>query len=100
MRVVVHWFRRDLRVDDNTGLHHAARSAERVLPVFVLDDGILTRPDTGAARVAFLLAALRALADTLAAAGSHLTVTRGDAAVEIPRLAAAAGASAVHWNKD
>jgi deoxyribodipyrimidine photo-lyase len=33
---VLHWFRRDLRLTDNTALHHAAKSGRRVIPVYVL----------------------------------------------------------------
>ena len=100
MRTALHWFRRDLRLADNTALARAAADAERVLPVFVLDDGILARADTGAARVVFLLGCLRALAQALAAAGSRLVVVRGAPERELPRLARATGATAVHWNKD
>ncbi len=31
MRTVLHWFRRDLRVTDNTALSEAARRADRVM---------------------------------------------------------------------
>jgi deoxyribodipyrimidine photo-lyase len=96
----VHWFRRDLRLHDNTALAHAAAEGERLVPVFVLDDAILARRDTGAARVRFLLGCLRALAEALADAGSRLVVRRGDPVVEIVAVARAAGAAAVHWNKD
>ncbi len=100
MRVAIHWFRRDLRLRDNTALTRAATSADRLVPVFVLDDAILARPDTGAARVVFLLGCLRELARDLAAAGSRLLLVRGAPEQEIPRLAHAVGAQAVHWNKD
>jgi len=99
-RTTVHWFRRDLRLRDNTALARAAAGGERLLPVFVLDDAILQRRDTGASRVRFLLGCLAALADTLAAAGSRLVILRGDPAEELVRVARATGAVAVHWNKD
>ena len=100
MRTVLHWFRRDLRITDNTGLARAAAAAERLLPVFVIDDAILARTDTGAPRVVFLLGCLRALAAALAEAGSRLLVVRGVPERELPRLARTVGAAAVHWNKD
>jgi deoxyribodipyrimidine photo-lyase len=95
----VHWFRRDLRLRDNTALARAATS-ERLVPVFVLDDALLARRDTGGARVRFMLGCLEALAAALAAKGSRLIVLRGDPAHELVRVARAAGARAVHWNKD
>ena len=38
------WLRRDLRVHDHPGLAAAARSCDRVVPVFVLDRRLLARP--------------------------------------------------------
>lgn len=100
MSTTVHWFRRDLRLRDNTALQRAAAEGERVVPVFVLDDAILARRDTGGARVRFLLECLHELAERLAERGSRLLVLRGDPTAEIPRLARAVGAASVHWNKD
>jgi deoxyribodipyrimidine photo-lyase len=96
----VHWFRRDLRLRDNTALLRAAAEGDRLVPVFVLDDAILARRDTGGARVRFLLGCLLELAARLAERGSRLIVLRGDPAVEIPRVARAVAAATVHWNKD
>lgn len=42
-KVVLFWFRRDLRLEDNTGLAHALASGYPVVPVFVFDTGILDR---------------------------------------------------------
>lgn len=41
--IVIFWFRRDLRLEDNCGLHHALQSGKKVLPVFILDALILNR---------------------------------------------------------
>ena len=49
MKTVIHWFRRDLRVSDNTALAEAARRAENVIPVFIFEDAFRTGPDVGAA---------------------------------------------------
>ena len=45
MTTVLHWFRRDLRVSDNTSLSAAARDADRVVPVFILDDHYANDPE-------------------------------------------------------
>jgi deoxyribodipyrimidine photo-lyase len=99
MTIAIHWFRRDLRLRDNTALARAA-AAERLVPVFVLDDAILARADTGATRVRFLLDCLAALADALAAKGSRLFLLRGDPPEVLVRTARTIGATSVHWNKD
>ncbi|WP_262987259.1 deoxyribodipyrimidine photo-lyase [Sphingobacterium wenxiniae] len=37
IKVSVFWFRRDLRLEDNIGLHHALSSGNAVLPIFIFD---------------------------------------------------------------
>ena len=39
----LHWFRRDLRDDDNAGLYYALKAARRVHCAFVFDREILDR---------------------------------------------------------
>ena len=39
--VVIHWFRRDLRLHDNTAWHHATQAEWPVVPIFIFDKNIL-----------------------------------------------------------
>lgn len=39
--IAIFWFRRDLRLNDNTGLNAALRNNEKVLPIFIFDANIL-----------------------------------------------------------
>jgi deoxyribodipyrimidine photo-lyase len=96
----LHWFRSDLRLRDNTALAAAATRADELACVFVLDDRLLAGPRSGAARSRFLHASLESLAAGLAGRGHALIVRRGDPRLEVPRLAAAAGAGLVTWNRD
>ncbi len=41
--VCIHWFRRDLRLEDNHGLFRALREHGEVLPLFIFDTDILDR---------------------------------------------------------
>ncbi len=100
MTVGIHWFRRDLRLRDNTALARAAAAAERLVPLFILDDAILGRRDTGASRVRFLLGCVEALAAALAERGSRLVILRGDPVDVLVQVARNTGATTVHWNKD
>jgi deoxyribodipyrimidine photo-lyase len=100
MRIALHWFRRDLRLADNTALAAAAHDAELVVPVFVLDERLLHAPDIGAPRVAFLLDSLQRLARSLERAGSRLVVRRGDPVDELVTLARAVRADAIFANED
>jgi deoxyribodipyrimidine photo-lyase len=96
---VIHWFRRDLRITDNTAFSEAARRAEQVIPVFILEDTLRTGPDVGAARLAFLLQSLESLRKNLAELGHRLIVRRGKSPEVLPRLCAELGAEAVFANK-
>ena len=100
MAVLVHWFRRDLRVADNTALLAAARDAERVVPVFVLDDYYRDIGTVGPARFQFLRESLEVLARSLRSCGSSLTVRPGPAVRALPELMRETGARAVYANRE
>src|SRR6478672_7761456 len=99
MKLAIHWFRRDLRITDNTALHHALKRAERVLPVFILEDALRTGPDVGAARLTVLLKSLQSLQQKLNHLGYPLIVRAGKSEEQIPKLCAEIGAEAVFANK-
>jgi deoxyribodipyrimidine photo-lyase len=94
------WFRRDLRLHDNAALTSALREARVVLPLFIFDDAVLQHPETGPARVAFLLGCLRDLDVNLQARGSALLTRRGEPATELLRVAHEVGAEAVYISQD
>jgi len=56
--MVVFWFRRDLRISDNTALREAFASGEKVLPVFIFDKNILDELPKDDARVTFIMSLL------------------------------------------
>jgi deoxyribodipyrimidine photo-lyase len=96
---VIHWFRRDLRLSDNTALSEADRQAEQVFPVFVLEDALQTGPDVGAARLTFLLRSVEALRKNLESLGYVLIIRRGRSVDVIPALARELSAQAVFANR-
>jgi deoxyribodipyrimidine photo-lyase len=98
---ILHWFRKDLRLDDNTALSEAARDAAGdVVPFYVSEPAILRREDIAPTRVRFVLGALAALDEGLRARGTHLALAHGDAAARVVEAARAAGADAVYWNDE
>ncbi|HEV3232803.1 MAG TPA: FAD-binding domain-containing protein [Candidatus Dormibacteraeota bacterium] len=100
-RSVIHWFRRDLRLYDNSALTAALDSGDPVLPVFLLDRVLLARPTVGERRRRFLRTALRDLDRQLRARGGRLLVLgTEDVARELNRLAHDSGAWAVYFNRD
>jgi len=52
--VNIFWFRRDLRLNDNTALYHALISEKNVLPIFIFDTTILKDLPKDDARVSFI----------------------------------------------
>lgn len=82
------WFRRDLRVSDHPALLTAARHADLVLGVFVLDER-LRRP-AGRARRTFLYRCLRDLDSRL---DGRLLVLHGRPDEEIPQLPSSVGSN-------
>ena len=85
MNRTIVWFRRDLRVSDHEPLYRAARRGA-VIPVFVLDRALLHHPETGAARVEFMLSCLAALDADLRQLGGRLIVRSGDPVTVLPAL--------------
>ena len=72
------WFRRDLRINDNTGLYHALKSGLPVLPLFIFDTGILDKlDDKKDARVEFIHNALIEIQAQLINSGSSILIKNG-----------------------
>ena len=101
MKTALMWFRRDLRLTDNTALARALKENERVVGVFVLDDAILRARDIGAARAAFLFESLETLSAEFARHGGQMVLRRGGVPEdELLAIAREAGASALYFNTD
>ncbi|MEO0827757.1 MAG: deoxyribodipyrimidine photo-lyase, partial [Cyanobacteria bacterium J06642_9] len=85
MNRTVVWFRRDLRIVDHDPIYRAARRGE-VIPVFVFDRALLHHPETGSARVAFMLDCLASLDADLRDRGGRLIFRAGDPVEVLPQL--------------
>lgn len=96
----IHWFRNDLRLRDNHALATAARAADELLPVFVLDPRLIEAEPRPIPRLRFLADCLRRLASDLVNRGSGLAVRTGDPVREIPKLVEEAGARLLTFNRD
>ena len=95
------WFRRDLRVSDNAGLHRALSTAKAVYCVFVFDRDILdTLPSKQDRRVEFIWESVAALKKSLNQLGADLIVQHAIAGAAIPELAKKLGVNSVFVNDD
>ena len=75
----IHWFRRDLRLDDNAALYHALKSKLPVLIVFIFDKAILDHLENRLdQRVIFIHQQLELLNQELQKYGSNILVKYGD----------------------
>ncbi len=88
--VILFWFRRDLRLKDNTGLYHALKMAQKeglkVLPIFIFDQMILDKlEDKADRRVDFIHRTITELQSELNSKGKSMWVYYGtpDAAFEV-----------------
>ncbi|MBO0903396.1 cryptochrome/photolyase family protein [Jiella sonneratiae] len=96
---IVVWIRDDLRLDDHPALAHAADTGRPVVPLFVLDEESPGVRSLGAAHKWWLHHSLESFAASLRGKGSRLTLRRGKATDEVPDVVAAAGATALFFNR-
>lgn len=77
-KVNIFWFRRDLRLEDNTGLYYAYNQEKEVLPLFIFDTNILDAlEDKHDARVSFIHQQIKQLSEKLKAFESSILVKFG-----------------------
>ncbi len=95
----IFWFKRDLRTEDNTGLYHASVESREVIPVYILEDGIISKNPRKSKRLGFFADAIVNLDRELRALGSYLLVFKGRAEDIIPELAGRYNAEAVYTNR-
>ena len=100
MKICIHWFRRDLRLEDNHSLSQALNSGYPVIPLFIFDEEILGELDRNDARVSFIHQELAKMNDELVARGSSLLVLKGNPTEVWKRLIANYDLAEVHCNGD
>nr|WP_294936378.1 deoxyribodipyrimidine photo-lyase [uncultured Flavobacterium sp.] len=76
--MTVFWFRRDLRLDDNTALFHALNSDEEVMPIFIFDETILSQLESDDPRVTFIHKQLASINEELQKKGKSLAIFHGN----------------------
>ncbi len=100
MTTAVVWFRRDLRVEDNSALAAACRDFDTIVPVFILDDHYRDDPNVGPSRFVFLRESLQDLDSSLRGLGSRLTIVPGPPSEALAELIRTSRAAAVYANEE
>jgi deoxyribodipyrimidine photo-lyase len=94
------WFRRDLRLDDNTALFHALASDHPVLPIFIFDDKILDKLDRQDSRVQFIYQNLEKIHAQLRLKGGSLLLQKGDPLQIFQEIIEHYNIDALYYNED
>jgi deoxyribodipyrimidine photo-lyase len=100
MKINVFWFRRDLRLEDNTGLNKALDSGLPVLPIFIFDDEIIGELAADDARISFIYGSLSRIDNELHKSGSSLYVQKGKPVDVFKKLIVSFDVNSVFINKD
>jgi len=100
IKVNIFWFRRDLRLEDNTGLNMAISSGLPVIAIFIFDINITDDLSPDDPRIGFIYGRLSIIDRELRAAGSSLGVFTGEPVKVIQALSARLEINSVYANKD
>ncbi len=99
--IAIFWFRRDLRLHDNTGLYNALRGGSPVLPVFIFDTSILHSLPKADARVTCIYQTLQTIEKTLAEkANSGIALYYGTPLEVFKKITETYSVTAVYSNHD
>ncbi|MGM0498066.1 MAG: cryptochrome/photolyase family protein [Bacteroidota bacterium] len=100
-KTALFWFRRDLRLTDNTALFHALNSGETVLPVFIFDTEILnTLESTKDGRIEFIHNRLQILKEQLETYSSSLLILHGNPIEQFKLLLEKYHITNLYFNRD
>lgn len=99
--ISIFWFRRDLRLHDNTGLHAALSENENVLPIFIFDSNILDKlSNKSDARVNFIHDSLEAIRTEMHKHKRELSIYYGKPKDIFEQLINENQVTAVYTNRD
>jgi|WetSurMetagenome_2_1015567.scaffolds.fasta_scaffold110251_1 deoxyribodipyrimidine photo-lyase len=100
MKINIAWFRRDLRLDDNTALNQALTSGLPVLPVFIFDTNISEELTPDDPRISFIYETLFSINNVLKKSGSSIYILKGEPERIWKELLVSFDINSVFINKD
>ncbi len=100
-KVSIFWFRRDLRLNDNTGFNEALKGEYPVIPLFIFDPNILNELPKDDARVSFIYNSLQKIRTLLEEEhSSSLAIYNNDPLEVFNKLGEQYELQAVYCNSD
>ena len=100
MKINILWFRRDLRLEDNTALNNALNSGLPVLPIFIFDNNITNELHPDDPRISFIYDTLSVINYTLKRSSGSVYILKGDPKTIWQNLIASFDINAVFINRD
>ncbi len=100
MKVTLFWFRRDLRLQDNTALNAAMDTNSNVLPLFIFDEEILDELPDNDPRVNFIYNTLNSLNQRLNENQSSILIIKGKPEEVWKELIRTYNIANVYFNRD
>ena len=100
MKISIFWYRRDLRLEDNTGLFKALNENKNILPIFIFDDAILDELPEDDARVNFIYESLAKINKQLNKHNTSLQILKGQIDDVWKNLVTTYDIQKVYLNKD
>jgi deoxyribodipyrimidine photo-lyase len=100
MKISIFWYRRDLRLEDNTGLFKALNENKNILPIFIFDDAILDELPEDDARVNFIYESLAKINKQLNKYNTSLKILKGQIDDVWKNLVTTYDIQKVYLNKD
>ena len=95
----VHWFRNDLRLEDNRALGDLFQAVDEWCGLFVLEPRLVDIPSVSLKRLSFLFECLDDLSNNLDQVGNRLVVVDGPAETQIPQLMQKLSISVLSFNE-
>ena len=94
-RIGIHWFRLDLRLNDNPALYELSRQVDKIIPIYIYEENI----EIGQASKCWLEKSLECLNNDLAKLDSKLYVFKGNSKKIIDRIIEDIKISHFSWNR-
>jgi deoxyribodipyrimidine photo-lyase len=98
--VSIFWFRRDLRLEDNTALDKALSKGKNVIPLFIFDEEITSELPLDAPRITFIYDSLYSIDQKLKKNNSSLLCLKGNPIEVWKELLQFNSIKSVYANKD